>query len=459
MDYKQRIQSVLNYIEAHVQEDIPCESLVALAGFSKSHFLRVFEAYTGVTVMSYVRGRKLDLAAERLRNSNDKIAEIAYDYGFESHDVFGRAFKRVYGITPENYRRGRFLLPTFHAVNLALQQKGAEAMIKAKPHTMVVTKPAMKLIGIECRFEDGVSSPDLWKQYFDEWQQTFGNIAHLRVEPEKEIDYALTVDRDESGYTYFIGIEVTSVDHVPSGTIARLIPKTKYARFTAIGPVGESIGRTYDYIFKEWFPSSSFQTAPGPIMERYDMRCATHLGIPPEKHEMDVYIPIEPVKIETKEIIELQPYRAAYYKAVGTRGRKWHQVKKEAFDVMIAWTLSQGIDQSNLRIRAHNNGGAPEEDFYYEVYMDVTGIDVSITEDSLISLIDFEGGLFVVTPTLHRMLEPTGEAFFKWFDQQEIYKMTGKWFEEFLIQGRKVTLDTLIRIHFEVKRLLVNELK
>ncbi|MGC6590550.1 helix-turn-helix domain-containing protein [Paenibacillus sp. Dod16] len=56
------------------------ESLVALAGF---------------TLMSYVRGRKLDLAAERLRNSNDKITEIAFDYGFESLDVFGRAFKRV----------------------------------------------------------------------------------------------------------------------------------------------------------------------------------------------------------------------------------------------------------------------------------------------------------------------------------------------------------------------------
>lgn len=69
MDYKQRIQSVLNYIESHVQEDIPSESLVALAGFSKSHFLRVFGTYTGFTVMSYVRGRKLDFAAERLRNS------------------------------------------------------------------------------------------------------------------------------------------------------------------------------------------------------------------------------------------------------------------------------------------------------------------------------------------------------------------------------------------------------
>lgn len=408
--------------------------------------------------MSYVRGRKLHLAAEQLSQSKDKIADIAYDYGFESHDVFGRAFKRMYGITPENYRRRRFLLPTFHAVNLAQQRNGAVAMLKTKPHTAIVTKPDMKLIGIECRFEDCVPPPDLWKKYFDEWQQTFGNIAHLRVEPEKEIDYALSLDRDESGYTYFIGIEVTSVDHVPPGATVRLISKTKYARFTAIGPVGESIGRTYDYIFKEWFPSSSYQTTSGPIMEHYDMRCATSLGIPPEKHEMDIYIPIEPIITETKEIIELQPYRAAYYKAVGRKGRKWHQVKKEAFDVMFGWVLSQGIDQSNMRIRAHNNGGSSEEDFYYEVYIDITGKDVTITENSLISLIDCEGGLFVVIPALHRMLEPTGKAFGKWFDQQEKYKMTGEWFEEFLIHNVKVTLDTLIRMNFGVKRLLVTEL-
>ncbi|MFD0716384.1 effector binding domain-containing protein [Paenibacillus sp. GCM10027626] len=453
MDYEQRIQSVLNYIETHVQEDITCESLVALTGFSKSHFLRVFEAYTGSTIMSYVRGRKLYLAAERLSQSNEKIVDIAYDFGFESHDVFGRAFKRTYGITPENYRRNRFLLPALHAVNLAQQQKGAVDVMNYKPRTVIVTKPALKLIGIECRIEDDASSTALWKQYFDEWQQTFGNISHLRVEPEKEIDYALSVDRDESGYTYFIGIEVTSVEHVPPGTTVRNIPKTKYARFTAIGPVGESIGRTYDYIFREWFPSSSYQTAAGPIMEQYDMRCATHLGTPLEKHEMEIYIPIEPLVTETKEIIELQPYRAASYKAVGRKGRKWHQVKKEAFDVMIAWALSQGIDQSCLRIRAQNNGGVSEEEFYYEVHMDVTGKNVSTTEESRISLMDCEGELFVVTPAVHRMLEPTGKAFYKWFDQQEKYMMTGKWFEEFLIDDGKVTLDTLVRIHFGAKEI------
>lgn len=451
MEYEKTIQSVLNYIEMYVQEDITCESLVELTGFSKSHFLRVFEAYTNSTVMSYVRGRKLHLAAERLNQSKEKIVDIAYDFGFESHDVFGRAFKRTYGITPENYRRNRFLLPAFHAVNLAQQRKGVVDKMEQKPRTVIVTKPAMKLIGIESRIEDGVSSPDLWKKYFDEWEQTFGSISHLRVDPEKEIDYALSVDRDESGYTYFIGIEVTSVEHVPLGTKVRTIPKTKYARFTAIGPVGESMGRTYDYIFREWFPSSSYQTAAGPIMEHYDMRCATHLGTPPEKHEMEIYIPIETVVTETKEVIDIQPYQAAYYRAIGKKGRKWHQVKKEAFDVMIAWAFSQGFDQSCLRIRVHNNGGAPEEEFYFEVFMDITGRDVSITEDSLISLVDCEGGLFVVTPALHRMLEPTGKAFCKWFEQQEQYSMTGKWFEEYLVVDSKVTLDTLIKIHFGAK--------
>lgn len=69
------------------------------------------------------------------------------------------------------------------------------------------------------------------------------------------------------------------------------------------------------------------------------------------------------------------------------------------------------------------------------------------------SLMDHEGGLFIVKPALHRMLEPTGKAFREWFNQQEKYKLTGAWFEEFLIHDGKVTLDTLIRIHYGVKRL------
>ncbi len=452
MHYEEKIQSILNYIETHVQEDMACESLAAMAGFSKPHFIRVFEAYTGFPVMSYIRRRRLDLAAERLRHSNDRVADIAYDYGFESHDVFGRAFKRLYGITPNSYRRRRFLLPAFHAVNLAQRRTGDAATMTTKPGMAIVTKPTMKLIGIECRMEDGVPSTDLWKRYFDEWQQTFGAIANVRVDPEMEIDYVLSVDRDESGYTYFIGIEVTSLDVVPPGTSVRLLPRTKYAKFTAVGPVGESIGLTYDYIFKEWFPSSNYQTAAGPIMEHYDMRCATHLGIPPEKHEMDIYIPIEPALSETKEVIELQPYRAAYYKAIGRSGRKWHQVKKEAFDVMIAWTLSQGMDQSELRVRAHNNGGAAEDEFYYEVYIDITGLDVSCTGDSPVRVRNMEGGLFIVTPALHRMLEPTGKAFCEWFNKQKTYNMTGKWFEEYIIHDRKVTLDTLIMVHFGAEK-------
>lgn len=451
--YENKIQTVLDYIEANVKDDITCEALAALAGFSKSHFLRVFEAYVGYTVMAYIRGRRLHLASHQVGHGDARITDIAFTYNFESHDVFGRAFKRAYGITPESYRRKRFLLPPFHAVILAQHTKGTEAMDKQLPKVSIMTKPAMMLIGIECRMEDGKNSPDLWKQYFDSWQCTFGSIAHLRVEPEKDMDYALTVDRDESGYTYFIGIEVISLDHIPAGTTGRMIPKTKYARFTAVGPVRESMGRTYDYIFKEWFPSMPYQTTAGPIMEHYDMRCATHIGIPPEQHEMDIYIPIEPVLTETKEVVELLPYRAAYYKAVGRKGRKWHQVKKEAFDVMVAWAKSQRFELSELRIRAHNNGGAAEEDFFYEVHIDITGKEVAASNDSRVSLVEREGGLFIAMPALHRMLEPTGQAFCRWFEQQSAYEMTGKWFEEFIVYDGKVKLDTVIRIHFGARRL------
>ncbi|UVI33163.1 AraC family transcriptional regulator [Paenibacillus spongiae] len=456
MHYRQRIQHVLEYIETNLYEELSSAKLAGIAGFSKSHFLKVFEALAGYTIMSYIRNRRLHMAAAEINRGVKRIADIAYDHGFESHDVFGRAFKRAYGITPESYRKRQFVLPDFHKINL--ETEDSEEMIDAVEASAFVTIPEMKLIGIERRIEEGSLSPaELWPYYFENWEALFKDIAKLRIEPEKDIDYALTVDRDEEGFTYFIGIEVSSVDYIPEGAAARIIPKTKYAKFTAVGPVHESIARTYGYIYKHWFPQSDYQLqlSAGPIIEYYDMRCATHIGIPPERHEMDIYIPIEPVITEAKEVVELPPYKAAYYKATGAAGNKWKQVKKEAFDVMIEWTSARasGIDAAILPIRTWNNGGVADKDFYYEVFMDVTGLDLPASGDERVQMIEMAGGLYMVTPTLHRTLEPTGRAAWNWFESSHEYACVHcEGFEEFLIVDDKVTLETMIRIHIRAER-------
>lgn len=99
------IQQAVNYIEAHLAEDISLYDVAGSAGFSVPHFYRVFKALTGRTVGVYVLKRRLSLAACALCSGSRTVAEIAYEHGFGSHDVFTRAFIREYGMTPSRYRK------------------------------------------------------------------------------------------------------------------------------------------------------------------------------------------------------------------------------------------------------------------------------------------------------------------------------------------------------------------
>jgi len=60
----------------------------------------------GKAPISYVTGWRMQLAADRIRNSSDSLAAIAADVGYESEAAFNRAFKRVTGVTPGRWREG-----------------------------------------------------------------------------------------------------------------------------------------------------------------------------------------------------------------------------------------------------------------------------------------------------------------------------------------------------------------
>jgi AraC family transcriptional regulator len=59
--------------------------------------------------MEYVRERRLNRAAFELIYSSKTITKIAYDLSFNSPDAFDKAFKRIYGITPKEYRKNMIL--------------------------------------------------------------------------------------------------------------------------------------------------------------------------------------------------------------------------------------------------------------------------------------------------------------------------------------------------------------
>jgi len=105
--YIARINRVFDHIDANLAEPLDLERLAAIANFSPFHFHRVFHALTGETLADRVRRRRLEVAAGRLVAERERAASaIGFDVGFASAEVFTRAFRARFGVTPTDWRRG-----------------------------------------------------------------------------------------------------------------------------------------------------------------------------------------------------------------------------------------------------------------------------------------------------------------------------------------------------------------
>ena len=100
MNYYERIQKSIDYIESRLKSDIEIEKAAREAFMSCSNYYRMFFALTGYAVKEYIRLRRISSAARDIRETDSSILDIALNYGFESNEAFTRDFKRVTGFPP-----------------------------------------------------------------------------------------------------------------------------------------------------------------------------------------------------------------------------------------------------------------------------------------------------------------------------------------------------------------------
>ena len=99
--------STIDYIETVLEDEIDEKKITHLSGYSYAMFSRLFSILTETTLSEYLRGRKLTEAAIALRDTDEKVIEIAFRFGYESSDSFGTAFKNFHGFTPSEVRNGK----------------------------------------------------------------------------------------------------------------------------------------------------------------------------------------------------------------------------------------------------------------------------------------------------------------------------------------------------------------
>jgi AraC family transcriptional regulator len=100
-----RVNRAIDYVERHLDEELPLERVAAEACFSPFHFHRIFRALTGETLAQFVRRVRIERAASQLvSNPHKSITEIALDSGFSGSAAFARAFRERQRMSPSQWR-------------------------------------------------------------------------------------------------------------------------------------------------------------------------------------------------------------------------------------------------------------------------------------------------------------------------------------------------------------------
>src|SRR5690242_14900648 len=91
-------------IERNLGRDLSLAEIAKACDVSRFHLAHAFGEATGISVMEYLRGRRLTEAAYALASDASDILSVALDTSYQSHEAFSRAFKAQFGRTPEEVR-------------------------------------------------------------------------------------------------------------------------------------------------------------------------------------------------------------------------------------------------------------------------------------------------------------------------------------------------------------------
>ena len=266
------------YIESHLSGDLSLEAVAGVAGVSRFHLSRAFSMTTGCALASYVRSRRLSLAARALGGGAPDILAVALDAGYGSHEAFTRAFRQQFGLTPDQLRErgdvaGLDLME-------ALSMNDSKTTLIAPPR--VVKSDALLIFGLAERYvKSNAGIPSQWDRF----------VPYLGTIPEQigQVTYGVICNTDEAGsIDYICGVQVREFPDRPAEFTRLRIPPQTYAVFEHRDHVS-SMQSTWQAIWNDGLPAAGRKATDGPAFERYDERFDGRTGL----GGFEIWIPIE----------------------------------------------------------------------------------------------------------------------------------------------------------------------
>lgn len=266
------LNAVLMRLEDHLEGevDVDIDELARLAATSSYHLRRVFSSLAGMSLSTYVRRRRMTLAAAEVRAGRIGLLEVAVRFGYGSSEAFARAFREVHGVPPRAARDDTVELVTQPRLQFRLTIEGDTPM-----RHRIVDKDAFAIVGPKCTVPliyEGVNP------HIDEFIASLPDDVHdrLKVLSDQEPSGILAVthvrdpDRPEGSDVDYYHAVATS-GPAPDDLDRLDMPAATWAVFTVSGRFPDALQRLWADTAAVWFPSNPYRAVHAPELLKVEL--------------------------------------------------------------------------------------------------------------------------------------------------------------------------------------------
>ncbi len=271
-EWQESVQKMINWIEENIGETITLQEMSNQIGYSPYYCSTRFHEIVGMTIRTYVAGRRLTKATLAIRDTKKRILDIALENGYSSQEALTRAFVNAFGCTPAAYRKKPIPIPlairqeVFSPYHIQMGGKIMNEVSKTcltNANIRVEYIPAHKYIGI---WDESVSSyGDFFaKHNCDEITGTVESMTHVCDPIVTAHTAGWFMENGKRGYFYGFGVPLDYDGEIPEGFSMKEIPGSYY------------------YVF--YHPTFNYLQDNGEVMERVE-QLAWHYDIVADGYE------------------------------------------------------------------------------------------------------------------------------------------------------------------------------
>ncbi|MEF2967809.1 AraC family transcriptional regulator [Paenibacillus sp. M1] len=250
-EWNEMVQRMIDWVDEHPEVSPSLLEMAEQLGYSPYYCTKRFHTLTGMTLRDYVRIRRISRVALELRDTNERILDIAVKYGFSSQEALTRAFVKAFGITPNAYRKSKRPIPlairqeVYSPYHYAKKEQDRMSAISSIQHVEIKVEviPEHQFIGIWDPQASGYHS--FWKNGHN-CDDICGSLESMSVRTLTGQLGQLGgwyYENGHKGYLYGIAVPAEDTGMIPEGMEQRSISRSEYLVF---------YHPAYDYMKDNW---------------------------------------------------------------------------------------------------------------------------------------------------------------------------------------------------------------